>query len=210
VSIRIHFNRATRFPKYSKIRIGLIVNLFEICFVNQMDMKQDYVSKTMDSPVGRMILVASQKGLTAIIWEREDPSSMRLGNVVQDDQDPVLLNAENQLKEYFNRERQIFSLDLDFNGTEFQKKVWNALLTIPYGETRTYGEIARQIGSPKSSRAVGAASGKNPISIVAPCHRVIGASGKLVGFGGGLENKALLLNLEKTTTGKQRQISLFS
>jgi methylated-DNA-[protein]-cysteine S-methyltransferase len=160
-----------------------------------MNMKQDYVSKTMDSPVGRMILVASQKGLTAIIWERENSNGMQQGNIVQDDDDPVLLNAENQLKEYFNRERQIFSLNLDFNGTEFQKKVWNALLTIPYGETRTYGEIARQIGSPKSSRAVGAASGKNPISIVAPCHRVIGASGKLVGFGRGLENKALLLNL---------------
>ena len=173
-------------------------------------MKQHYVSKTIESPVGRMTLMASRKGLTAIAWEKDDSNREQPDNIVQDDHDPVLLKAENQLKEYFNRERQVFSLDLDFNGTEFQKKVWNALLTIPYGETRTYGEIARQIGSPKSSRAVGAASGKNPISIIAPCHRVIGASGKLVGFGGGLENKALLLNLEKTTTGKQRQISLFS
>jgi methylated-DNA-[protein]-cysteine S-methyltransferase len=175
-----------------------------------MDMKQKYVSKTVDSPVGRMILVASQKGLAAIIWEKDDPNGVQPGNIVKDEDHPVLLKAEKQLKEYFNRERQIFSLDLDFNGTEFQKKVWNALLTIPYGETRTYGEIARQIGRPKSSRAVGAASGKNPISIVAPCHRVIGASGKLVGFGGGLENKALLLNLEKTVSGKQRQFSLFA
>ena len=173
-------------------------------------MKQDYVSKTIESPVGRMTLVASQKGLTGILWEKDDSIHVQPENIIQDDQDPVLLRAELQLKEYFNKERQVFSLDLDFNGTEFQKKVWNALLTIPYGETRTYGEIARQIGSPKSSRAVGAASGKNPISIVAPCHRVIGATGKLVGFGGGLENKALLLNLEKTATGKQRQISLFS
>jgi methylated-DNA-[protein]-cysteine S-methyltransferase len=157
-----------------------------------------------------MTLVAGQKGLTAIVWEKDDPNDVQPGDIVRDDHHPVLLKAENQLKEYFNRERKIFSLDLDFNGTEFQKRVWNALLTIPYGETRTYGEIARQIGSSKSSRAVGAASGKNPISIVAPCHRVIGASGKLVGFGGGLENKALLLNLEKATTGKQRQISLFS
>lgn len=172
-------------------------------------MKHDYVSKTIESPVGRMILVAGQKGLTAIIWENDDPGRGQPDHIIQDDDDPLLLKAENQLREYFNRERQVFSLDLDFNGTEFQKKVWNALLTIPYGETRTYGEIAQQIGSPKSSRAVGAASGKNPISIVAPCHRVIGASGKLVGFGGGLENKALLLNLEKTTAGKQRQISLF-
>ena len=173
-------------------------------------MKQNYVSKTMESPVGRMTLVASQRGLAAVLWEKEDPNHELPENIVLDDNDPVLLEAENQLKEYFNRERTIFTLDLDFTGTEFQKKVWNALLTIPYGETRSYGEIARQIGSPNSSRAVGAASGKNPISIVAPCHRVIGSSGKLVGFGGGLENKALLLDLERSVSGKQTQISLFS
>ena len=173
-------------------------------------MKNKYQSKTIDSPVGRLTLMACRNRLTGIIWEKDDPNRVQPENIVQDDHDPVLLKAENQLKEYFNMERQEFSMDLDFNGTEFQKKVWKALLTIPYGETRTYGEIAKQIGSPKSVRAVGAASGKNPISIVAPCHRVIGASGKLVGFGGGLENKALLLNLEKMTTGKQGQFSLFS
>lgn len=173
-------------------------------------MKQNYVSKTIESPVGRMILVASQKGLTGILWEKEDPNRVKPENIFQDDHDPVLMKAEHQLKEYFNGKRKIFTLDLDFNGTEFQKKVWNALLTIPYGETRTYREIARQIGNPNSSRAVGSASGKNPISIVAPCHRVIGSSGKLVGFGGGLENKALLLDLEKSVSGKLRQISLFS
>src|SRR3979409_522608 len=113
-------------------------------------MKQDYVSKTIESPVGRMTLVASQKGLTGILWEKNDSVRVLPENIIQDDEDPVLLRAELQLKEYFNRERQEFSLDLDFNGTEFQKKVWNALLTIPYGETRTYGEIAKQIGSPKS------------------------------------------------------------
>ena len=164
----------------------------------------------MDSPVGRLTLIASQSKLTGIIWDHDDPGRLRTENIGEDDHDLVLLKAEQQLKEYFNKERKSFSLDLDFNGTAFQKKVWNALLTIPFGETRTYGEIARQIGSPNSSRAVGAASGKNPISIVAPCHRVIGASGKLVGFGGGLENKALLLDLEKKAAGKQRQISLFS
>jgi methylated-DNA-[protein]-cysteine S-methyltransferase len=173
-------------------------------------MKQNHVTKTMDSPVGRLTLMASGNRLTGIIWENEDLNGLWPDNISENDHDPVLLKAEQQLREYFNRERREFSLDLDFIGTEFQKKVWNALLTIPFGETRTYGAIAKQIGSPKSSRAVGAASGKNPISIVAPCHRVIGASGKLVGFGGGLENKALLLNLEKTTSGKQQQISLFS
>jgi methylated-DNA-[protein]-cysteine S-methyltransferase len=173
-------------------------------------MKNMYVSKTMDSPVGRLTLVANQKGrLTAIQWEDDDPNRVNPANIIEDEHDQILLNAEKQLKEYFEGEREIFSLDLDFNGTEFQKKVWNALLTIPFGETRSYGEIARQIGNPQSVRAVGAANGKNPIPIVVPCHRVIGSSGKLVGFGGGIENKALLLDLEKAKAGKQKQISLF-
>lgn len=161
-------------------------------------MKNNYVSKRINSPVGRIKLVAGEKGLAAILWENDDPDRVRLGEITEDDHHPVLLKAEQQLTEYFDGKRQIFSMDLDFNGTDFQKKVWEALLTIPCGETRTYGEIAKQIGNPKASRAVGAANGKNPISILAPCHRVIGASGKLVGFAGGLENKALLLRLEKT------------
>ena len=115
-------------------------------------MKNKYQSKTIDSPVGRLTLMASRNRLTGIIWEKDDPNRVQPENIVQDDHDPVLLKAENQLKEYFNMERQEFSMDLDFNGTEFQKKVWKALLTIPYGETRTYGEIAKQIGSPKSVR----------------------------------------------------------
>jgi methylated-DNA-[protein]-cysteine S-methyltransferase len=175
-----------------------------------MQMKNNYVSKTMDSPVGKLTLVVNQKRkLTAIQWEKDDPDCEKPDNMTEDNNDLVLLNTEQQLREYFQGERQLFSLDLDFNGTEFQKSVWNALLTIPFGETRSYGDIARQIGNPKSVRAVGAANGKNPIPIVVPCHRVIGSSGKLVGFGGGMENKALLLNLEKTKTGKQTQISLF-
>jgi len=88
-------------------------------------------------------------------------------------------------------------LPLDFEGTDFQQKVWQALLSIPFGETRSYKQIAEQIGNPKAVRAVGAANGKNPISIIAPCHRVIGASGKLVGFAGGLENKDILLKIER-------------
>jgi len=105
--------------------------------------------------------------------------------------------AERQLAEYFSGRRKAFDLRLDFAGTEFQKKVWRALLTIPFGETRSYGEIAKQIGSPKAVRAVGAANGRNPISIVAPCHRVIGSTGKLTGFAGGLDTKAFLLDLER-------------
>jgi methylated-DNA-[protein]-cysteine S-methyltransferase len=109
---------------------------------------------------------------------------------------PVLLKTEEQLKEYFKGTRNKFSLTLDFKGTEFQKKVWQALLTIPFGQTRSYQQIAHQISHPKAFRAVGSANGKNPISIIAPCHRVIATSGKLVGFAGGLEVKAFLLDLE--------------
>ena len=106
------------------------------------------------------------------------------------------METERQLNEYFAGNREQFELDLDFAGTPFQCKVWQALLTIPFGETRSYSQIATQVGSPKAVRAVGAANGRNPISIVAPCHRVIGASGSLTGFAGGLEAKQLLLTLE--------------
>ena len=116
--------------------------------------------------------------------------------MIEDPSFPILLKTEQQLNEYFAGKRTRFELELDFTGTEFQKEVWAALLEIPFGETRSYGEIARRIGRPKAVRAVGAANGRNPISIVAPCHRVIGASGKLTGFAGGLDNKLLLLKLE--------------
>ena len=155
-----------------------------------------HVFKTMKSPVGELKLVASEKGLVAILWENDDPKRVRLSPLKEDNNHPVLLAAEKQLKEYFAGKLQAFSLQLDFGGTEFQKKVWNALLTIPFGETRSYGQIAQQIGSPKAVRAVGAANGKNPLSIIAPCHRVIGANGKLTGFAGGLKVKAQLLGIE--------------
>lgn len=109
---------------------------------------------------------------------------------------PVLLETKRQLHEYFAGSRHRFELELDFTGTDFQKSVWQALLTIPFGETRSYSQIAQQIGNPKAVRAVGAANGRNPISIIAPCHRVIGASGGLTGFAGGLEAKQYLLALE--------------
>ena len=155
-----------------------------------------YVSKSMNSPVGELTLVASERGLAAILWENDNPQRVPLGPLAEDPQHPVLLEAERQLTDYFAGKRKSFSLKLDFAGTEFQKRVWEALLTIPFGETRSYTQIAQQIGNPKAVRAVGAANGKNPISIVAPCHRVIGSSGKLTGFAGGLEAKALLLDLE--------------
>ena len=106
------------------------------------------------------------------------------------------MNTQQQLIEYFSGQRKVFDIPLDFEGTDFQKKVWSALLTIPYGETRSYKQIAQQLGHEKAVRAVGAANGKNPISIIAPCHRVIGAGGALVGFAGGLDKKEILLRLE--------------
>lgn len=162
--------------------------------------QKTYVCKVMDSPVGRLTLVASESGLAAILWENDDPGRVRLNIVGEDENHPVLVDAERQLREYFAGERTTFDLTLDFAGTEFQKKVWRALLTIPFGETRSYGQIAKQIGSPNAVRAVGAANGKNPISIVAPCHRVIGSTGDLTGFAGGLEAKAFLLELEGART----------
>lgn len=152
--------------------------------------------KTMGSPVGVLTLVASDKRVAAILWENDDPGRVRLGPLEEDGNHPVLLETERQLKDYFAGRLERFSLPLEFNGTDFQKKVWAALTTIPFGETRSYAEIARQIGHPAAVRAVGAANGRNPISIVAPCHRVIGSDGKLTGFAGGLEAKAFLLRME--------------
>lgn len=156
----------------------------------------EYRFKRMASPVGLLTLAAKGDKLTAILWECEIDGRVPLGDMIEDPSFPILLKTEQQLNEYFAGERTCFELELDFTGTEFQKEVWAVLLEIPFGETRSYGDIARRIGRPKAVRAVGAANGRNPISIVAPCHRVIGASGKLTGFAGGLDNKALLLKLE--------------
>lgn len=153
--------------------------------------------KTMKSPIGKLKLVASDKGLVAILWEKDSPRRVRLSDMVANEQHPVLVETERQLGEYFAGKRKIFSIDLDIRGTGFQKDVWQALLAIPFGETRSYGQLAKQLGNPRATRAVGAANGRNPLSIIVPCHRVIGSSGKLTGFAGGLEAKAELLNLER-------------
>jgi methylated-DNA-[protein]-cysteine S-methyltransferase len=151
----------------------------------------------MNSPVGKLKLVAHDQALVAVLWENENPKRVRLAQLIENKNHPVLLETQQQLNEYFQGHRTQFDLALDFAGTEFQQKVWQALLMIPFGETRSYKQIAEQIGNVKAVRAVGAANGKNPISIIAPCHRVVGANGKLVGFAGGLENKDVLLKLEK-------------
>lgn len=155
-----------------------------------------YFSKTIDSPVGPLILVASERGLAAVQWPKANPRCAPLDNVVEAAGNTVLEKAARQLTEYFAGERTHFSIELDFGGTDFQRQVWEALLTIPFGETRSYGQIAKQIGRPTAVRAVGAANGQNPLPIIAPCHRVIGATGKLTGFGGGLPMKEQLLTHE--------------
>lgn len=163
--------------------------------VNQ-DMQNPYVYKWMNSSIGRLKLVATGDALAGVLWEHERPGRVRFGAGVEDNRNKVLVETERQIGEYLSGRRETFSLKLDLQGTDFQRSVWNALLTIPFGETRSYEQIARQIGKPTAMRAVGAANGRNPISLVVPCHRVIAASGALTGFAGGLDIKAFLLTLE--------------
>lgn len=151
----------------------------------------------MPSPVGRLKLVANSQALVAVMWENEQPKCLDSKQLLPCADHPILLATQKQLSEYFAGQRQHFDLPLTFEGTDFQQKVWQALLSIPFAETRSYRDIAAQIGNVKTVRAVGAANGKNPISIIAPCHRVIGANGQLVGFAGGLNNKHILLQLEQ-------------
>lgn len=154
--------------------------------------------KKIKTPIGELTLVATDKGLTAVLWENDNTERVHLPRIESSTKHPILRTAEMQLQEYFDGRRKNFQLPLEFCGSEFQTKVWRSLQTIPYGETRSYSELANVIGSPKSCRAVGGANGRNPISIVVPCHRVIGANGKLTGFAGGIKTKSYLLNLEKT------------
>ena len=149
------------------------------------------------SPVGALTLVASDTGLVAVLWEDDDPARVRLGARAERHDHPTLVTAAKQLTDYFANRLKLFTVPLDFRGTPFQQTVWAALLNIPFGETRSYGDIARSVGRPTASRAVGAANGRNPISIIAPCHRVVGASGALTGFAGGLETKRWLLDFER-------------
>lgn len=155
-----------------------------------------YFYTTMPSPVGELTLIASDKGVAGVLWatERDGHAALKTCQLMPDHR--WLKETQRQLVEYFAGERCRFDLPLDTQGTPFQKQVWAALQTIPYGQTSSYAQIASQVGSPKAVRAVGAANGRNPVSIIVPCHRVIGSNGKLTGFAGGLEVKAFLLKLE--------------
>ncbi len=153
----------------------------------------------MDSPVGELRLIAGDRGLRAVLWAAEDAT--RIASIddaaMSAGRNAVLDQAEAQLEEYFAGTRRDFNLRLDPCGTPFQQSAWMVLRSIPYGCTMSYGEQARRLGDPNKARAVGAANGKNPLSIVVPCHRVIGSTGQLTGFGGGLEAKSWLLDHER-------------
>ncbi len=155
-----------------------------------------HVFRWMTSPVGPLKLVGSDKGLAAVLWEDDHRRYRHLADLRDDADHPFLAEAQQQLRAYFAGQRKVFSLRLDVEGTVFETSVWAALRAIPYGEIRSYGEIARAIGQPRAIRAVGRANGRNPLSIIVPCHRVIAASGALTGFAGGLKAKSSLLAIE--------------
>ncbi len=157
----------------------------------------------VNTPIGAIRLLSNGQALVAI--EFPDHYSAR---VAQPAMDEVLASTKQQLQEYFAGKRKTFDLPLAPDGTDFQRSVWQALAKIPYGELRSYGDIAHQIGKPRAVRAVGAANGRNPLPIVVPCHRVIGSNGKLTGFAGGLPVKQQLLELEGALAPPPTQMSL--
>jgi methylated-DNA-[protein]-cysteine S-methyltransferase len=147
----------------------------------------------IDSPIGRLLLGADGEALTRIDMDVADRPPRGLENWTYDPTAEPLPEVARQLEEYFTGRRRVFDLPIRMGGTEFQRRAWRMLMDIPYGQTRSYGEQAKRIGNPNASRAVGLANGRNPIPIVVPCHRVIGADGSLTGFGGGIERKRWLL-----------------
>ncbi len=157
----------------------------------------------MDSPIGRLLLAGDEDGISLISFPTG--SRARAAETGWRKDPGPFVEAERQLGAYFAGELTEFDLPLAPRGTPFQLSVWRALCRIPYGETVSYGAIAQTIGRPSASRAVGAANGANPLPIVVPCHRVIGSTGKLTGFGGGLDTKAALLGLERSHTGSDGQ-----
>jgi len=157
-----------------------------------------YVTATMASPVGPLTLLGSDAGLRAVLWSNETPGErVSWPDDTREEPDhPVLRLASRQLNEYFAGRRRTFDVPLDLHGTPFQIKAWRLLGTVPYGSTVSYRQQAVLLGDPNKARAVGAANGRNPVSIILPCHRVLGASGALTGFANGLEAKRSLLEFE--------------
>lgn len=158
-------------------------------------------TRILPSPVGVLTLVASDVGLRAVLWPDDEGRVRFDAELIPADDHPILDAAEQQLREYFAGERVQFDLPLDLRGTEFQVAVWRSLAEIPFGATSSYGAQADAIGRPRAVRAVGAANGRNPVSIVLPCHRIVGKDGSLTGFAGGLRAKKFLLEHEAGVAG---------
>ena len=164
----------------------------------------------MDSPLGKLVLESDGDSIISIHITAVDETVMDSLPDANDLHIPACLElCKMQLREYFDGARDLFDLPLSPAGTPFQKKVWDALLQIPFGQTISYQELAKRLGDPKVIRAAGSANGKNPIAIVIPCHRVIGSNGDLVGYAGGLENKKWLLDHEQKCSGQSTQLSIF-
>ena len=154
----------------------------------------------MNSPVGKLTIVTSSEGLHAILWDNDRENSKYekiIKTLCKSKNEKIIIETKKQLSEYFQGKRKKFDLPLRLSGTDFQIKAWKQLLKIPFGKTLSYAEQAEKIGDKNKARAVGMANGQNPISIVIPCHRVIGSNGHLTGFGGGIDKKAILLKLEQ-------------
>ncbi len=158
---------------------------------------------TTESPIGKLTLTSDGTALTGLYMELHQGMPEGAKTWVLSDTTEPFARVKQQLCDYFAGASQDFAVSLKPKGTEFQMTVWSELLKIPFGKTISYGQLARRIGNPNASRAVGLANGQNPISIIVPCHRVIGANGKLTGYGGGIERKEFLLRLEKDASAKQ-------
>ena len=156
------------------------------------------LQKKVNSPVGPLTIVATSDRLVAVLWPDEPEGRVSFTTDVAEGSNAVIEASERQLAEYFAGTRRSFDLPLELRGTDFQQEVWHALTEIPYGETSTYSKQAAAIGRPRAIRAVGSANGRNPLSIVLPCHRIVAADGSLAGFAGGLDTKRWLLDHEKS------------
>ena len=159
-------------------------------------MSNTHLCQELPTQIGNLTLVSTEVGLRAVLWPKDKDRVTLPDQMTASTTDPILCEAATQLGQYFAKERTDFNLPLDLQGTDFQQEAWKALARIPYGETWTYKQQAELLGRPKAVRAVGAANGKNPVSIVLPCHRVIGSNGTLTGFAGGLDTKKQLLLFE--------------
>ncbi|MCZ6879291.1 MAG: methylated-DNA--[protein]-cysteine S-methyltransferase [Acidobacteria bacterium] len=176
--------------------------MFLLCHNSDKEVVNRLCSQELESSVGTLVVAGSPQGLCRICFSLQsstDSSSWfnrHFSCLPEKGWQPTVNKAIEQLSGYFEGKRRVFEMPLDLRGTAFQLRVWNELLKIPYGSTVSYGEVARRIGKPRASQAVGAAVGRNPVPIVVPCHRVIGQDGSLVGFAGGLATKEKLLELE--------------